>query len=92
MVQLDHFDSGNTITPENDDACEVSTVLPACPTCCLQLRPASPHTKAPSSSSSAILGWEMLIQVVPKGDLYSGVISHSPSSGFLSGQSSEWGS
>ncbi|XP_009978668.1 PREDICTED: microtubule-associated serine/threonine-protein kinase 3, partial [Tauraco erythrolophus] len=22
MVQLDHFDSGNTITPENDDACE----------------------------------------------------------------------
>lgn len=25
----------------------------------------------------------MLIRVVPKGDLYSGVISHSPSSGFL---------
>ncbi|KAM4657433.1 microtubule-associated serine/threonine-protein kinase 3 [Amazona ochrocephala] len=22
MVQMDHFDSGNTITPENDDACE----------------------------------------------------------------------
>jgi len=28
MVQLDHFDSGNTITPENDDTCEVR-VLPA---------------------------------------------------------------
>uniref|UniRef100_A0A8C2TI92 non-specific serine/threonine protein kinase n=1 Tax=Coturnix japonica TaxID=93934 RepID=A0A8C2TI92_COTJA len=28
MVQLDHFDSGNTITPENDDACEVSTAPP----------------------------------------------------------------
>uniref|UniRef100_A0A8U8C624 non-specific serine/threonine protein kinase n=1 Tax=Geospiza parvula TaxID=87175 RepID=A0A8U8C624_GEOPR len=24
MGQLDHFDSGNTITPENDDTCEVS--------------------------------------------------------------------
>uniref|UniRef100_A0A8C0FF50 non-specific serine/threonine protein kinase n=1 Tax=Bubo bubo TaxID=30461 RepID=A0A8C0FF50_BUBBB len=30
MVQLDHFDSGNTITPENDDACEVSVALPPC--------------------------------------------------------------
>uniref|UniRef100_A0A8C5TWI9 non-specific serine/threonine protein kinase n=1 Tax=Malurus cyaneus samueli TaxID=2593467 RepID=A0A8C5TWI9_9PASS len=30
MGQLDHFDSGNTITPENDDTCEVSAVLPAC--------------------------------------------------------------
>uniref|UniRef100_A0A8C0ZK70 non-specific serine/threonine protein kinase n=1 Tax=Cyanistes caeruleus TaxID=156563 RepID=A0A8C0ZK70_CYACU len=29
MGQLDHFDSGNTITPENDDTCEVSVVPPA---------------------------------------------------------------
>ncbi|KFW63222.1 Microtubule-associated serine/threonine-protein kinase 3, partial [Pygoscelis adeliae] len=28
MVQLDHFDSGNTITPENDDACEPSATAP----------------------------------------------------------------
>uniref|UniRef100_A0A803YFQ6 non-specific serine/threonine protein kinase n=1 Tax=Meleagris gallopavo TaxID=9103 RepID=A0A803YFQ6_MELGA len=28
MVQLDHFDSGNTITPENDDACEQSVSAP----------------------------------------------------------------
>lgn len=49
MGQLDHFDSGNTITPENDDTCEVSVVPPACPTCCLQLPPASPHTRAPFS-------------------------------------------
>uniref|UniRef100_A0A8C9FBW9 non-specific serine/threonine protein kinase n=1 Tax=Pavo cristatus TaxID=9049 RepID=A0A8C9FBW9_PAVCR len=31
MVQLDHFDSGNTITPENDDACEVSTPTVSAP-------------------------------------------------------------
>ncbi|NWX93842.1 MAST3 kinase, partial [Nothoprocta pentlandii] len=29
MVQLDHFDSGNTITPENDDACESQPSAPA---------------------------------------------------------------
>ncbi|NXA42432.1 MAST3 kinase, partial [Eudromia elegans] len=29
MVQLDHFDSGNTITPENDDACEIQPSAPA---------------------------------------------------------------
>ncbi|KFV06105.1 Microtubule-associated serine/threonine-protein kinase 3, partial [Pterocles gutturalis] len=28
MVQLDHFDSGNTITPENDDAGESSATAP----------------------------------------------------------------
>ncbi|KFQ15152.1 Microtubule-associated serine/threonine-protein kinase 3, partial [Leptosomus discolor] len=28
MVQLDHFDSGNTITPENDDACEPLATAP----------------------------------------------------------------
>ncbi|KFP06394.1 Microtubule-associated serine/threonine-protein kinase 3, partial [Calypte anna] len=28
MVQLDHFDSGNTITPENDDTCEPSATVP----------------------------------------------------------------
>ncbi|KGL84544.1 Microtubule-associated serine/threonine-protein kinase 3, partial [Tinamus guttatus] len=28
MVQLDHFDSGNTITPENDDTCEPSAAAP----------------------------------------------------------------
>uniref|UniRef100_A0A8B9Z424 non-specific serine/threonine protein kinase n=1 Tax=Buteo japonicus TaxID=224669 RepID=A0A8B9Z424_9AVES len=28
MVQLDHFDSGNTITPENDDTCEPSATAP----------------------------------------------------------------
>uniref|UniRef100_A0A8C3MPY0 non-specific serine/threonine protein kinase n=1 Tax=Geospiza parvula TaxID=87175 RepID=A0A8C3MPY0_GEOPR len=28
--ELDHFDSGNTITPENDDTCEVSVVPPPC--------------------------------------------------------------
>ncbi|KFR05194.1 Microtubule-associated serine/threonine-protein kinase 3, partial [Opisthocomus hoazin] len=28
MVQLDHFDSGNTITPENDDTCEPSVTAP----------------------------------------------------------------
>ncbi|KFV82669.1 Microtubule-associated serine/threonine-protein kinase 3, partial [Struthio camelus australis] len=28
MVQLDHFDSGNTITPENDDVCEPSATAP----------------------------------------------------------------
>uniref|UniRef100_A0A8C3R5Z8 non-specific serine/threonine protein kinase n=1 Tax=Cyanoderma ruficeps TaxID=181631 RepID=A0A8C3R5Z8_9PASS len=30
MGQLDHFDSGNTITPENDDTCEVSVGPPPC--------------------------------------------------------------
>lgn len=29
MVQLDHFDSGNTITPENDDACESQPTVSA---------------------------------------------------------------
>uniref|UniRef100_A0A8D2QBP4 non-specific serine/threonine protein kinase n=1 Tax=Zonotrichia albicollis TaxID=44394 RepID=A0A8D2QBP4_ZONAL len=28
MGQLDHFDSGNTITPENDDTCEPSIPVP----------------------------------------------------------------
>ncbi|RLV90661.1 hypothetical protein DV515_00014362 [Chloebia gouldiae] len=28
MGQLDHFDSGNTITPENDDTCESQTSVP----------------------------------------------------------------
>ncbi|XP_064252361.1 microtubule-associated serine/threonine-protein kinase 3 isoform X5 [Passer domesticus] len=28
MGQLDHFDSGNTITPENDDACESQPSIP----------------------------------------------------------------
>uniref|UniRef100_A0A8C3R611 non-specific serine/threonine protein kinase n=1 Tax=Cyanoderma ruficeps TaxID=181631 RepID=A0A8C3R611_9PASS len=28
MGQLDHFDSGNTITPENDDTCEPSVTVP----------------------------------------------------------------
>lgn len=50
MVQLDHFDSGNTITPENDDTCEVSRVPPACPhacpTRCPQHHPAALHTIA----------------------------------------------
>lgn len=63
MGQLDHFDSGNTITPENDDTCEVSVVPPACPTWCLQLPPPHPTPEL----LAAVLDWEMFILDCPLG-------------------------